>query len=223
MYCYVDWDGGPMSCMHITVFGATGRTGVPLVEQALAGGHDVTAFVRDRSALAIDHDALAVVEGDAYTGEGVERAVADADAVCSVLGQTRSGPDDLQTVAGRHILTAMAAAGVERFVTLTGAGVRDDDEQVTLSGKAMGLALKLFAKSVLEDARTHIADVRESDTDWTVVRGPRLTEGEHTGEYRHGALSLGMQAKISRADVADFVLQVVEDGSYVHEMPLVSY
>lgn len=209
--------------MKLTVFGATGRTGVPLVEQALAAGHDVTAFVRDRSELKPAHEHLTVVEGDAYTGEGVERAVTGADAVCSVLGQTSSGPDDLQTVAGRHILTAMSTAGVERFVTLTGAGVRDDDEQVTLSGKAMGLALKLFAKSVLEDARTHVADVRESDTDWTVVRGPRLTEGEHTGEYRHGALSLGVQAKISRADVADFMLRVVEDDSYVHEMPLVSY
>lgn len=209
--------------MQITVFGATGRTGIPLVEQALAAGHDVTAFVRDPAKLDVEHDRLTVVVGDAYTGENVTEAVAGADAVCSVLGQTSSGPDDLQTVAGRHVLDAMADAGVERFVTLTGAGVREDDEQVTLGGKAMGLALKLFAGEVLADARQHVADVRESDRRWTVVRAPRLTEGDHTGEYRHGTLSLGMSAKIARADVADFVLRLVEEGDYLHEMPLVSY
>lgn len=209
--------------MEITVFGATGRTGVPLVEQALAAGHGVTAFVRDPAKIDVNDDRLTVVAGDAYSGEGVSEAIEGADAVCSVLGQSSAGPDDLQAVAGRNILDGLAAAGVDRFVTLTGAGVRDDEDQVTLSGKAMGLALKLFAGEVLEDARNHVADLRASETRWTVVRAPRLTEGEHTGEYRHGSLSLGAGAKISRADVADFLLRVVEDDEYVGEMPLVSY
>ncbi len=209
--------------MELTVFGASGRTGRPLVSQALDAGHAVTAFVRDPTKLGIDHNRLTVVTGDAYTGEGVADAVEGADAVCSVIGQTSGSPGDLQAVAGRHILDAMAAADVDRLVTLTGAGVRDDDDQVTLSGKAMGLALKLFAREVLEDARNHVADVRASDTRWTVVRAPRLTEGEHTGEYRHGSLSLGAGARISRADVADFLLRLVEEDDYVREMPLVSY
>jgi putative NADH-flavin reductase len=215
--------------MRIAVFGATGRTGRPLLEQALDRDHEVVAFVRDATSLAAslrEHDRLTVVEGDAYTGEGIERAIAGddpVDAVVSVLGQTSEGPDDLLTEAGRHVLAVMENNGVERFVTLVGAGVREDGESVDLGGKIMGTLLKLMARSVLEDAEAHVELVRASDTRWTVVRGPRLTEGDHMGEFRHGTdLSLGMRATAARANVAEFVLDCLEDDRYVHEMPKIA-
>jgi hypothetical protein len=234
--------------MRIAVFGATGRTGQPLVEQALERGHEVVAFVRDATRLSStvrDDDRVSVVEGDAYTGDGVERAIAGdddpVDAVVSVLAQTSEGPDDLLTEAGRHMLAAMDRHGVERavgdadrhspgrqsrparFVTLVGAGVREEGESVSLGGRVMGALLKLLARSVLEDARDQVELVRASDTDWTVVRGPRLTEDAHTGEFRHGTdLSLGMRDTAARANVAEFILDCLENDLYVHEMPKVT-
>ena len=216
--------------MRIAIFGATGRTGHPLVEQALERGHEVVAFVRDPTGLsttARESDRLSVVDGDVYSGEGVERAVAGdggaVDAVVSVLGQSPEGPDDLLTEAGRHMLAAMDHHGVDRFVTLVGAGVREEGESVSLGGKVMGALLKLVARSVLEDARDHVEMVRASDTEWTVVRGPRLTEGAHTGEFRHGMdLTLGMRDTAARANVAEFILDCLEDDLYVHEMPKVT-
>jgi putative NADH-flavin reductase len=205
--------------MHITVFGASGRTGVPLVRQALAAGHSVTAFVRDPAKLPVDGAELTVVTGDAYTGEGVTEAVAGADAVVSVLGQSKGSPDDLLEVAGNHVLAAMREAGVERFVTLVGAGVREEGESVSFSGRVMGAALKLLAGEVLADAAVHVERVRESDTDWTVVRAPRLTDGDATG-YRHGDIALGFEA-VARPDVAAFVLECLEDDLYVGAMPKV--
>jgi putative NADH-flavin reductase len=216
--------------MRIAVFGATGRTGRPLVEQALDRGHEVVAFVRDPTSLPAsvrDDDRVTVVEGDAYNGADVERAIAGdgdpVDAVVSVLAQRSEGPDDLLTAAGRHILEAMADHGVDRFVTLVGAGVREDGESVSLGGRLMGALLKLLARSVLEDARDQVELVRASDTRWTVVRSPRLTEDAHTGEFRHGTdLSLGVRESAARANVAEFVLDCLEDDQYVHEMPKVA-
>lgn len=213
--------------MRLAVFGATGRTGRPLVEHALGRGHEVTAFVRDADkldALGIDveHERLSVVEGDAYTGEGVDDAVAGADAVPSVLGQTEAGPDDLLTVAGGHILDAMEDHGVDRVVTLVGAGVRTEGESVSLTGRLVGFALELLNPEVLRDAEDHVADVRGRDLDWTVVRAPRLSEGEPRGEYRTGDVTPGRQA-VARADVADFVLDVVEEDRYVHDLPKITY
>ncbi|ELZ49112.1 NmrA family protein [Halorubrum coriense DSM 10284] len=216
--------------MRIAVFGATGRTGRPLVEQALERGHEVVAFVRDPASLPSavrDDDRVTVVAGDAYAGDGVDRAVGGdgdpVDAVVSVLGQSSEGPDDLLTAAGRHALAAMDEHGVDRFVTLVGAGVREEGESVSLGGKVMGSLLKLLARSVLEDASDHVATVRDSDARWTVVRGPRLTEDEHTGAFRHGTdLSLGMRDSAARANVAEFVLDCLEDDRYVGEMPKVA-
>lgn len=206
--------------MRITVFGATGRTGQPLVRQALDRGHDVVAFARSAAELDVTDDALTVVEGDAYTGEGVREAVTGSDAVVSVLGQTSDGPDDLLTVAGDRVLDAMAEAGVDRLVTLVGAGVRTEGESVSFSGKVMGTVLKLVASEVLADAETHVDHVRNSDTRWTVVRAPRLTSGAATGEYRAGDIELGFDS-VSRADTARFILDVVEDDQFVHELPKV--
>lgn len=208
--------------MKLTVFGSSGRTGVPLVEQALAADHDVTAFVRDRSTLPVEHERLAVVEGDVYTGEGVREAVAGADAVLSVLGQTDSGPNDLLTVAGEHVMDAMAAEGVERYVTLVGAGVRMEGESRSLFGRVMGMMLKLLAKEVLEDSEDHVEDVRSRDLRWTVLRVPRLSEDEPRGEYRVGDVEPGRKA-VARADVAEFMLRVVEEDSYVGELPKMTY
>lgn len=206
--------------MRLTIFGASGRTGRPLVEQALDRDHEVVAFVRSASSLDVTDDALTLVEGDAYIGEGVAEAVDGADAVVSVLGQTGDGPDDLLTVAGDHVLDAMADAGVTRFVTLVGAGVREEGESVTLSGKVMGTLLKVLARSALEDAEEHVRRVRATDLDYTVVRAPRLTDAAGEGDYRAGDIDLGFEA-VARPDVARFILDCIEDEQYVGAMPKV--
>ncbi|SEL26468.1 NAD(P)-dependent oxidoreductase [Haloferax larsenii] len=196
--------------MRITVFGASGRTGVPFVRQAVARGHDVVAFVRSADRFPVTDESVTVVEGDAYEGTGVRDAVRDADAVVSVLGQTKSGPDDLLTVGGDTVVAAMRDEGVSRYVTLVGAGVRKDGESVSLSGKVMGTLLKVLAGEVLDDATEHVRRVRASDLEWTVVRAPRLTDGDATGAYRHGDIDLGFES-IARGDVATFLLDCVED------------
>jgi len=208
--------------MRLTVFGATGRTGRPVVTQALDRGHEVRAFLRDPAKLEVDHAGLQVVEGDAYTGEGIGDAVQGVDAVVSVLGQTETGPADLLTVAGRRIMDEMERAGVDRFVTLVGAGVRIEGEDRSLAGRLIGMLLKLLNPEVLADAEGHVSDVRSRDLRWTVVRAPRLSEAPPRGEYRTGDVTPGRQA-VARADVADFILAVLEDARYVGALPKIAY
>jgi len=138
----------------------------------------------------------------------------------SVLGQTDAGPDDLLTVPGDHVFDAMAEADVDRYVTLVGAGVRDEGEAVALAGRVMGAALRLFARDILADAEEHVRRTRDADLEWTVVRAPRLGDGEASGEYRAGDIRLGFDA-IDRPDVAAFILDCLEDELYVGEMPKV--
>jgi putative NADH-flavin reductase len=212
------------TALRIAVLGASGRTGVPLVERALDRGHTVVAFLRDAGKLPLSpddyDDRLVVIEGDAYSGAGIAEAVEGADAVVSTLGQTDGSPDDLLTVAGDHALAAMADHDVDRFVTLVGAGVREDGESVSVTGRVMGGLLKLLAREVLDDAAEHVERVKRTDTRWTVVRAPRLVDGEGTGDYRAGDVALGFEA-IARADVARFLLDCVEDDEYVRELPKV--
>jgi putative NADH-flavin reductase len=216
--------------MTLTVFGATGRTGRPLVEQALLEGHAVRAFVRSRDKLAdqqnLSDDLLTAVEGDVTDAAPVAQAVRGADAVLSALGHAEGAPDDVQTVGTRHIVSAMQTHGVERFVSETGAGVKDERDEKHLGGRLMSGLLGLAQPKVLEDARNHAEVIRQSEgLDWVIVRAPRLTNGPRTGTYREGYLKLGPLAKIARADVADFMLREAtsDERRYHREAPMVSY
>lgn len=178
----------------------------------------MVAHTRSSEEFPFDDERLTVVEGDAYTGDGVSEALPVADAVVSVLGQVDSSPDDLLTIAGDHILEAMDEAGVSRYVTLVGAGVREEEESVSLGEKVMGALLKLLARDVLEDAEEHARRVRASDLDWTILRVPHLGEGDPSGDYRIGDLQLGFEA-VDRADVADCILDRLEGDDFIGEMP----
>lgn len=209
--------------MRIIIFGASGRTGKPLVEQALAAGHEVAAFVRDPSKLGIDHGRLTVTEGNVKDPDRVREAISDADAVLSALGHTKTSAKDVQTVGTENILAAMKEAGVRRLVSLTGAGVSDPEDEPKLSDKAITTLLKLLQKDVLEDGENHAWAIEKSGLDWIIVRGPRLTEGEKKGEYRVGYVGKNSGTKISRADVADFMLRQLDNDKYIGQKPMISY
>lgn len=206
--------------MHITVFGATGRTGIPLVRQALDRGHDVIAFVRSPEKLPIDSDALTVIQGDVYTGNGVVDSIDGADAVISVLGHTGDGPDDLMTVAAENIVEAMRKEGVSRFVTVVGGSVGEPKDQMSLVLRVQRFLLEKFAGEVLTDQERHVSAIRETNLEWTVVRAPWLTGGDGKGEYRAGNVNLGL-GWIARPDLAHFLLDCVEHEQYIRESPKV--
>ncbi len=209
--------------MKLAIFGATGRTGLPLVEQALSAGYDVIALVRNPAKMPTTHERLQLVQGDATNPSDVEKVVAGADAVLSALGHTRNSPRDMQTVATRNIVAAMKKHGVRRLVSLTGAGVAAPQDQPRLFNHLIKFALKTFSGEVLHDAEHHAEVIRSTDLDWVIVRGPMLTEGPHTGQYRIGWVGINTGARISRADVADFMLRQIRDNTYLRQAPMISH
>ena len=84
-----------------------------------------------------------------------------------------------------------------------------------------GLLLRrAFADHIAQEDR-----VRASSLDWTIVRPGAYTDGDRTVDYRHGfpASASNLKLKVSRADVADFMLKQLTDDSYLHRAPGISY
>jgi len=139
-----------------------------------------------------------------------------------VLGPTRGIPPGTIREGSEHILEAMRAHGVRRLVAVVGAGVRDANDRPGLLDKAIGALLKLTAREVYEEMRSVADRVRDSGLDWTIVRPGGLTDGPATGTYLSGT-DLSIKAtRVSRADVADFVLQQLLDDRYLRQTPAVS-
>jgi putative NADH-flavin reductase len=210
--------------MKITIFGATGKVGRHLVDQALERGDRVTAFVRDPSKLTTQrHERLKVVQGNVQNPKDVEQAVAGTDAVLSALGQTKTSSKDVLTEGIKNIVAAMNKHGVRRLVSLTGAGVRDPKDQPKLVDRVIGSLLKLLQRDLLEDAVGAARVIQESDLDWVIVRAPVLNEAEKKGEYRVGYVGKESGTRLSRADLAGFMLEQTTEDTYLHQAPMVSY
>ena len=208
--------------MKVAIFGAAGRTGIPLVQQALEAGYEVVALVRTPSKLSIKNDRLSVVQGDVADLADVEKAVEGADAVLSVLGHVKGSAPDILTHAIRNIITAMDKYGVKRVVSLTGASVYVPQDKPKLVNRLIKLITQMEAGNLLQDAGQHLKLLQNSDVDWVVVRGPILNNGPHTGKYRIGWTGVNTGIRVSRADVADFMLKQVTDATYLQQAPLVS-
>lgn len=208
--------------MRITIFGATGRTGRQLVEQALAAGHEVVAFVRTPSKLSIDDDRLSIVQDDIQDAKAVEEAVAGADAVLSVLGPTSNEPVYEVSRGMENILAAMQEQGVSRLVQSVGAGVGDPSDQPGLFDRAIKVLLKLMSRYVYEDMVRVNDQIRASDLDWTLVRVPMLTDDPPGSDLRIGYLGQGVGPRVSRSDLAAFMLKQADDDAYLHQAPVIS-
>jgi putative NADH-flavin reductase len=209
--------------MRVAIFGASGRTGRPLVQQALAAGHGVRALVRDPSKLREGHERLVVIRGDVLDASKVEETVVGTDAALSALGQTKGSTKDVQTGGTENIVAAMEKHGVRRLVSLTGAGVRDERDEPKLMDRAITFLLRRLQPDILEDGVRHAEVIRASGLEWVIVRGPRLTEGPKKGEYRVGMVGKNSGTRISRADLAEFMLGQLTADTHLRRMPVVSY
>ena len=205
--------------MKILVFGPTGGTGSAIVDLALAAGHDVTAFARDPSRIDIFRDKLNILWGDVLDDDAVADAVPGHDAVLSALGVTGGSPVNVCSEGTRNILTAMEASGVRRFVCASAYGAGE-----TRTWGPYARFLRVWIPRRMHDKDRMEEIVRASPLEWVIVRPPILTNGPRTGKYRvDEQLRLGWVPRISRADVADFMLRVAEGHARLCDAPTIAY
>jgi putative NADH-flavin reductase len=208
--------------MKIAIFGGTGRTGMFLVRFALDQGHQVVVLARDPTKMTLIHPSLNTLPGDVRDVAAVEQTVQGVDAVISVLGPAGNKPGLEISQGTGHILAAMQKQALRRLVITAGAGVSDPSDAPELFNRAMNLLLKLVAKNVLADMIATVDRVRVSDLDWTVVRLPMLSDGSKTGRIKVGYVGKGIGPRITRADIAEFLLVQLKDVTYIHQCPVIS-
>lgn len=208
--------------MKLIIYGATGSIGKQLVLQALSLGHSVTAFVRNKANLKeITHANLHVFEGDVLNSDAVEKAMVGHDAVLCALGAGRKGK--VRAEGTRNITKAMETLGIKRFICQTTLGVGDSRANLNFFWKY--IMFGWFLKEAYKDHQLQEKYIKDSTLDWTIVRPAAFTDGKATGNYRHGfsASDTTLKLKISRADVAMFMLTQLSTNEYVRKTPGLSY
>lgn len=209
--------------MNILIIGATRGIGLQLLEQALQAGHNLTALVRNPQRLTKQHEWLRVITGDILDLESVRGAMVGQQAVCITIGiGVTWKPVTVFSEGTRNVLKAMYRGGVRRLICVTGIGAGDSRGH---GGFLYDRFFKpLLLKTIYEDKDRQEALIQVSEADWTIVRPAFLTNGPLTKKYQVITDLSGVTAgKISRADVAHFILEELVANRYLGKAPLLTY
>jgi putative NADH-flavin reductase len=203
--------------MKLVVFGASGKTGILLVYQALEKGHEVTAFARKPESVTIRHDRLRVLQGDILQYDRVRTAVEGSEVVLSTLGVYSRKPTTALSEGTANIARAMKECGVKRLICMSSAGVLGNDAGFLFDK----ILIPMFLNEEFKDKKRQLQVIRGSGLEWVVIRPSSLTDSPKTGKYQ---ITAGPPAykKVPRADVADFMLRLLTDRKYDQQTPAIA-
>jgi putative NADH-flavin reductase len=195
--------------MKLLVLGATGRTGRHVTRQALARGHDVTAVVRDAISIP-PHDRLRLAAANPLDADALANLLLGQDAVISCLGQRTRADAGLLQNAAAAMLQAMSRAEVRRYLVVS------QGLLFPLRGLFAAVLRRMLARYIADSTAMERL-VTASAVEWTIVRPPRLLDGDTSRGYR---VEVGTMPERSRAmqyvDLAAFLLDAAERRSYPH-------
>lgn len=212
--------------MKIAVFGASGRIGSRVVNEALNRGHDVTAVVRHPENYTTIHDHLKVAKADLFNAQDVETGAFDQDAVVCAYSNTNGAPASTIAELVIPLIKGLKQAHVKRLLIVGGAGSLEvspglqlvDTPNFPVEYKSTALAhrdaLKLYQN--------------EKELDWTYVSPSAETApGERTGKFRIGSNQLLSDANgksfITMDDLAVAILDEIENPLHIREQMTVGY
>ena len=192
--------------MKIAVISANGRSGTAFVQAVLKAGHQVRAGVFGQHNFALN-DNLEIVQCDATSVEDVYKLIKDQDVSVSLIGHTKRTPKNIQTNA-------------IKVISLTGTGVRFPGDKPSLMDKFLNFGIANVDPARVEDGINHAEVLKNSNTNWTLVRVLKLINGQP----KDFSLSLSGPAKLltSRSEVAQAILQVIQSDEYSKKAVIIS-
>ena len=209
---------------NIIVFGASGGTGLEVVEQALEAGHQVTAILRNPDLFPIRHEQLKIIKGDVLQPHTYEHTFYGKDIVISCLGTRDRKPTTVYSEGMKNIMEAMKKVDLNRIICLSAGAVE-------ISPKA-SFIMKFLVKNILQKLfKYSYADMllmekrlRESELNWTVIRPPRLLNGDKKGNYRTSLNEfIPNMSSLTRSDLADYIVRHLEDEKTYKAKVEISY
>lgn len=208
--------------MKIAVFGASGAIGRLFVKLALKEGHQVHQYSRKSEGLPVSDKAL-VFLGELTSYDQIKAAIVGTDAVVSLLGPAlkRSYPGTPITTGHAHIIRAMKELGVARFITIATPAIQFENDHTSVATVLPRFMARLLLPKPYQEIVAVGELTRSSGLDWTVVRFIAPADNEPTGQVKVTFGDKKISFKITRADIAAFVLVELSRRDYVRSMPII--
>lgn len=201
-----------MAGSKIIVVGAAGKSGTEIVKEALARGVAVTAYVRSKAKAEELSAGVTIIEGDGKDAATLAKALPGHDAVVVTSG---GRTETLSAEVAKAVVAVMNQTGLKRLIQYSAYGAND--------GKGI---YRFVIQTLASKMTAHKVELEKvlaaSGLDWTAVRPGVLTDGGKSGKMRDGTgVVLKGFPQISRADVAQFVLDELQTPRFVKAAPVV--
>lgn len=205
--------------MRIAVIAANGKSGQAFVHAALAAGHDVVAGVH-RSNPFGKQEKLAVKTCDATDLSSVNQLINGCECVVNLIGHVKGSPATVQTDATKVIIAAMKQQKIKRYIGLTGTAVRISGDKISIIDRLMNTSITIIDPARISDGKNHVAVLQGSELDWTVVRVLKLTNQKVSTYFlsEHGPV----KPFTSRKEVAQVIVSLVEQSTYIKKTPIIT-
>ncbi len=209
--------------MRFAIIGASHGIGNQLLKLALEEGHKVTVLLRKSNKLKISNSNLHIIKGDILDPSSVTNAAVDQDGICVCIGVLPSRkPVEVFSKGIENVLSSIGDNTEQKLIVVTGIGAGDSKGH---GGFLYDRVISpLLLKEIYKDKDREEALIKESHSNWMIVRPGFLTDGPRTGKYRVIENLAGMTVgKISRSDVADFMLEQLKEPTHFGGTPLLTY
>lgn len=206
--------------MLIAVIAANGRLGKAVTEQILAAGHSVRAGVHSKNPFDKHLELLTVMTCDATSQSDIEKLITGCDAVVSCIGHVKGSSATVQTDAIDVVIRTMKVLNQSRIISVTGTGVRFPGDHITLIDRLLNTLISHIDPDRIRDGKEHVEVLKKSSLDWTVLR---VLKFQNTKPKKYN-LSLHGPTKlyVSRLEVAEAILQVIQDDTFIKAAPMLS-
>ncbi len=221
--------------LEILVYGATGKVGTHVVDEALQRGHIVTAVSRDPSRIEKQHPNLTAARGDLLDADSITNLVAGMDVVIisvrGILGKEKRPEDALQRVAIEKVVEVLRDKdeGAVRVIHVGGAGTLEVEPGVLYADKIPKLFVPKNLEAEIQGQVLALEYLRTvSDVDWSYATPAKnFTNGKRTGEFRIGGDAVledkRGRSRISRADFAVALIDEAEKREHIQQRFSVAY
>lgn len=210
--------------MKILIIGGTGKTGRELIKQGLEQGYSITALVRNPKRIKNNHPNLTIKKGNVLKPESFGDTFQGQDAVLSALGHKRFIiKTTILSQGTKNIIAEMQRQKIKRFICITSLGINDSRFKLGLYYTLFTIPFILFFYFLDKSKQEKI--IKQSDLNWTIVRPAQLTNGKKRTQYKHGEKTGNyiLTKMISRADVAHFMINQINDKTYLYKTPGLTY
>ena len=221
--------------LKILVYGATGKIGGHVVDEALNRGHLVTAVSRNPSSITQQHQNLSAVAGDLLDCGSIATLVTDQDVVIisvrGIIGKSKTPESALQRIAVEKVVNVLRDIGDDapRLIHVGGSGTLEVKPGVLYGDKIPKIFLPKRLELEIQGQVLALQYLRTvTDVKWSYATPPKnFTNGKRTGTFQIGGDQLLKdsrgRSRISRADFAVALIDEAENAEHVRQRFSVAY